>query len=75
MKFDFKDILLGILGIVVVLLLIPRVSFADTPAPPANCDPEPIDMNIPCKVAKPDFPKVGDFIENSTKKYCCKKSS
>lgn len=78
-KFDRKDVIIVVLAIVIFILLLPRMSFADAmspaPAAPSNCDPNPIDVNVACKTAKPDFPLAGDYIENGTKKYCCKKSS
>lgn len=79
MKLDGKDVVIAVLAIVIFILLLPRMSFANetspAPAAPSNCDPNPIDINIACKKAKPDFPLAGDYIENGTKKYCCKKSS
>lgn len=60
--------------VIAFLLLTPRMSCADPVSSPvpSNCDPNPIDSKIACSTAKPDFPVVGDMINNGAQKYCCK---
>lgn len=75
LKFSLKDIVTLVLVLAILYLLFRRqVSGGPNPAPPANCDPEPVDAKIACVTAKPQFPLAGDMIENGTKKYCCKSS-
>lgn len=75
MKFSLKDIVtIGLVIAILYLLFKRRLSGGPNPPPPANCDPDPVDKAIPCVTAKPNFPLVGDYIENGTKKYCCKSS-
>lgn len=62
-----------VLGIL-FLLFKRRASGLTSPAPPANCDPTPVDAKIACVTAKPNFPLAGDMINNGTQKYCCKSS-
>lgn len=75
MKFDLKIAIIIALVAVIIVLLLPRMSFADEMAPPA---PSPA-MNATClpqlfaisDLCPNDHPHTGDITPEG-QKYCCK---
>ena len=74
MKFKLKDVAIIVLVITVVIMLMKssRWSFADPPSQ-LECQKEPVAASKVCSEVNPEYPEVGDMIENGAKKYCCKK--
>lgn len=50
-----------------------RTSFADPVSPTGpTCHETPVSAETLCSNAYPDYPMVGDLIEDGAMKYCCK---
>lgn len=58
---------------VLVLITMAMMSYRSQYTVPDYCNPTPIASTQACTDVYPDFPVVGDVVENGTKKYCCKK--
>jgi len=74
MKFDFKIAIIVALVAVIIMLLLPRLSFADemsSPAPSpsmnASCLPQLFAISDLCPK---DHPQTGDITPDG-QKYCC----
>jgi len=74
MKFNLKDAVIIALIVTIVIMLMKgsRRSYAD-PVSELDCQKEPVAASKVCSEVYPDYPEVGDMIENGAKKYCCKK--
>lgn len=59
--------------LVLVLFVLSIQTYRSQYTVPDYCNPTPIDATQACSTVYPEFPVVGDVIENGTKKYCCKK--
>ena len=75
MKFDYKTVLIVILVLTMVILIIPRMSFADqmspSPTPSThviNCQATAIPVASLCPS---DYPRTGDMTPDGMK-FCCK---
>jgi len=75
MKFDYKNILIVVLLITTIILIVPRVSFADqmSPAPSPStsaitCQTTPVPIASLCPR---DYPRTGDMTPDGMK-FCCK---
>ena len=71
MKLDYKTILIVVLLITMVVLLIPRMSFADQTSPTTssiNCQKDPVPIASLCPS---DYPRTGDMTPEGMK-FCCK---
>lgn len=76
MKFDYKTILIIVLLITTVILIIPRMSFADQMSPAApgpspsviKCQTTPIPI---ASICPSDYPRTGDMTPEGMK-FCCK---
>jgi hypothetical protein len=74
MKFNLKDavIIALVITIVIMLMKASRRSYAD-PVGELDCQTEPIVASKICSEVYPDYPEVGEMIEDGAKKYCCRK--
>ena len=74
MKFNLKDAVIIALVITIIVMLMKgsRRSYAD-PVSELDCQTEPIVASKVCSEVYPDYPEVGEMIEDGAKKYCCRK--
>jgi hypothetical protein len=78
MKYDWRDFaIIFTIFVIAYLLMAPMTSRADPvappgPAPASRCHPTAIDSKVACKDVYPDYPALGDMIDEGARKYCCK---